>query len=216
MELQMKALQIGLACALVLSLAALGYLFNLNTKLSQEVERVSNQPSASLTTLQQEVDQYREQVDSLESVRVDLEQQLQQAIEQGKASVSSDSNEININLMGSILFTPADGHLTKDGASLLRSLGQSLNDAADSMIHVIGHTDNWPIGSNLRDKYPSNWELAATRAISVSKYLKEEVNIDPSRIYAISAAQYQPVADNESVEGRAQNRRIEIKLVGAR
>lgn len=212
----MKALQIGLVFALIVCLAGAAYLFNQNSKLSEELDEVSTQPDPQLEKLQRELDQFRERVDSLEAVRTDLEQQLQQAIEQGEASVSSDSNEININLMGSILFNPADAHLTENGVALLRSLGPSLNVAADSMIHVIGHTDDWPIGEKLRDKYPSNWELASARAINVAKYLKQRVNIDPTRISAISAAGYQPIADNGSAEGRAQNRRIEIKLIGAR
>jgi len=208
----MKALPAVLSGALLIVAAAVGYLFFQNQELTERLKSASETPSPAV---QQRLDQYRSELAALEAARADLERQLQHEIEQGQAAITRTENELNVSLMGSILFSPADAHLTTEGAELLKSLGKSLGDATEGMIHVVGHTDSWPIGDNLVDKYPSNWELAAARAISVAKYLKEAVGIDPSRMYAISAAQYQPVADNEDFKGRAQNRRIEITLVSA-
>lgn len=206
----MKTLPAALSGVLLIVAIGAGYLMLQNQELSKRLKSATETPSPAV---QQKLDQYRLELTALEAARADLERQLQHQIEQGEAAITRTENELNVSLMGSILFSPADAHLTTEGAELLKSLGASLGGATEGMIHVIGHTDSWPIGDNLRDKYPSNWELAAARAISVAKYLKEAVNIDPSRIYAISAAQYQPVADNEDFNGRAKNRRIEIKLV---
>jgi chemotaxis protein MotB len=72
---------------------------------------------------------------------------------------------------------------------------------------VEGHTDDVPVAR----RYPSNWELAAARASSVVR-LMIELGVEPDRLKAVSRAEFAPVASNETDEGRAKNRRIEIQL----
>ena len=76
-------------------------------------------------------------------------------------------------------------------------------------IIVEGHTDNVPIRTFL---YPSNWELSVARAVSVTRYLVEEHNMDPERFLATGYGEYHPIADNETAEGRARNRRVSIVI----
>jgi chemotaxis protein MotB len=89
---------------------------------------------------------------------------------------------------------------------VLRKLGRRLNELSHS-IEVRGHTDDIPIAG----RYPSNWELAAARASSVSRLLVD-VGVDPARLTVVSRAEYEPIASNDTIEGRAKNRRIEIRL----
>ena len=74
-------------------------------------------------------------------------------------------------------------------------------------ISVEGHTDDIPVAR----RYASNWELAAARASSVVR-LMIELGVDPTRLKAVSRAEFAPVASNDTDEGRAKNRRIEIQL----
>jgi chemotaxis protein MotB len=83
----------------------------------------------------------------------------------------------------------------------------------DKAISIEGHTDDVPIGAELSKQYPTNWELSAVRATTVARYLQENIGIDPGLLSAIGYGEYQPVTSNESEEGRAKNRRIEIVLV---
>ncbi|MCM8626053.1 MAG: OmpA family protein [Candidatus Accumulibacter sp.] len=78
-------------------------------------------------------------------------------------------------------------------------------------IDVQGYTDNEPIGPALRGRYPTNWDLAAARAIDVVRYLQAQ-GVDARNLVAESFGEFQPVASNATPQGRAKNRRIDIVL----
>ena len=80
---------------------------------------------------------------------------------------------------------------------------------AQYRVVVRGHTDDVLIRS---ERYPSNWELAGARASGVVRILADR-GVDPTRLEAVSRGAFEPVASNETPEGRARNRRIEITLV---
>ncbi len=82
----------------------------------------------------------------------------------------------------------------------------------DQRIEVQGHTDNLPISGKLAEHYPSNWELAGARAAVVVRLFAKQ-GVPGSRLMATSYADTQPVASNATPDGRARNRRIEIRLV---
>ena len=81
----------------------------------------------------------------------------------------------------------------------------------DYFVSVVGHTDSQPPSRALAKKYPTNWELAGARAASAVKYLVSQ-GVDPTHLVASSRGEFAPVASNDTPEGRAQNRRIEIIL----
>jgi len=68
------------------------------------------------------------------------------------------------------------------------------------------------VGSALKNKFPSNWELSTARSSAVVRYLQEDGGIEPERLSAIGFSYFKPVASNDDEEGRSQNRRIEIIL----
>jgi chemotaxis protein MotB len=78
-------------------------------------------------------------------------------------------------------------------------------------ISVIGHTDNQQPTGALAQRYPTNWELAAARAANAVKFLVSQ-GVDPRRVIAVSKGEFAPIATNDTPEGRAQNRRIEVVL----
>jgi chemotaxis protein MotB len=74
-------------------------------------------------------------------------------------------------------------------------------------IQIEGHTDNVPINTQ---RFPSNWELSTMRAVNILRYLQNSGAIPSNRLIAVGFGEHQPIADNESDEGRRKNRRIEI------
>src|SRR5690606_38791874 len=80
------------------------------------------------------------------------------------------------------------------------------------LILVEGHTDNSPVVGNV---FYSNWELSVLRATSMVRLLAEQCGSDPTRISATSYSHYRPIANNESLEGRASTRRVEIIMLNA-
>ncbi|KJS68129.1 MAG: hypothetical protein JM57_11020 [Comamonadaceae bacterium BICA1-1] len=107
-----------------------------------------------------------------------------------------------------LLFAPGQAALTPAGQRVIDELLPVLNQAMGHTIVVEGHTDNVPIATA---RFPSNWELAAGRAGAVVRHL-ETRGVNPMRLRATGVADTQPLADNATAQGRAQNRRVEIVL----
>jgi chemotaxis protein MotB len=96
---------------------------------------------------------------------------------------------------------------------VLKKVGAILGEVKDKEIRIEGYTDNVPIGENLRKRFPTNWELSTQRATNVLRFLEEQAGVDGARLSAVGYGPFRPLADNQTPEGRAQNRRIEIVLV---
>jgi chemotaxis protein MotB len=112
---------------------------------------------------------------------------------------------------GGVFFNPGQARLTSAAMSALDYLGPALaNFALDGHgIIVEGHTDSMPINNA---QFPSNWTLSGARASSVVEHLIVNFGIDVQMIAGLGRGQHFPVGDNSTVEGRAQNRRVEIKV----
>lgn len=116
-----------------------------------------------------------------------------------------------------VLFEPARADLSVEGqaevakvAAILASVAGDIPPGIDWIIRVDGHTDNLPLsGAGL---YADNWELSQARALSVVRFMVDALGIPPSRLAANGFGEYQPVAEGDSPEARAQNRRIELKF----
>ena len=93
-------------------------------------------------------------------------------------------------------------------ASLLEGITNKIPNNIDWLIQVEGHTDNVPISNK---EYPSNWELSAARAISVAKIMIKN-GIEPFRINVAGYGQFKPLVENNTIQNRERNRRIELKL----
>ena len=117
--------------------------------------------------------------------------------------------ELVLRLPEQLLFESADTRVNDDGQAALSAVADILRDKAVTL-RVEGHTDNRPI-RNLR--FRSNWDLSAGRATSVIEFLVEACHLDPTRLAAVGYGEHQPVASNDTDEGRAQNRRVDLVLV---
>ena len=123
----------------------------------------------------------------------------------GMVNVSESETGVVITMSDLLLFSAGTAELSEKGADILRKVTAVLSQLAYH-VKVKGHTDNSPINT---EKYPSNWELSASRAAAVVKLLVAG-GMEPTLISAEGYAQYRPVATNDTEQGRAQNRRVEI------
>jgi chemotaxis protein MotB len=111
-----------------------------------------------------------------------------------------------------ILFDSGSADIKKNGKAVLDRVAEILGTITDKQIRIEGHTDNVPIGPVLAIKFPTNWELSTARSTTVVRYLQEK-GVDPRFLSATGYSEYRPVESNESDEGKAKNRRIEIVLI---
>jgi chemotaxis protein MotB len=112
-----------------------------------------------------------------------------------------------------VLFDSGSADIKKNGKNVLDRVGGILKQVTDKQINIEGHTDNVPISPKLQHKFPTNWELSTTRATNVVRYLQEKGGLDPRLLFAAGFAEYRPLDSNDTGEGRAKNRRIEIVLI---
>ena len=133
-------------------------------------------------------------------------------ISQGQVTISELKGKLTVNLEAAILFDSGKVDVKPEGLDILNKMVETLKGVSGKAIRIEGHTDNIQITGGLARTFPTNWELSAERAINVTRYLQEQ-GIDPKNLSATAFAEYKPVADNNSKEGRAKNRRIEITLV---
>lgn len=168
--------------------------------------------TSSLENLQQKAEQVDELQRALEIER-QLNEELREEINEGKVRIS---NMTDVQLEDRLLFGSGQAFIKANGFPVLRKVGSVLKRIEDKHIQVVGHTDNQPIGPSLRHKFPTKWELSASRAISVVRYLVDKVGVPENRISAAAFGDSQPVASNDTAEGRQLNRRVEFKLIPLR
>ncbi len=133
-------------------------------------------------------------------------------LEKDKVTIQQIRDRLTITVVDRVLFESGSDTITPKGMEVLNEVGAVLRDVRDRRIHISGHTDNILIGPSLRGRFRTNWELSTARATSVVRYLVDHAGIDPHMLTAVGHAYTQPVADNDSEEGRSRNRRIEIVL----
>ena len=126
--------------------------------------------------------------------------------------VSAGTGEVRVVLSDQVLFPSGSAVLSKAGQEVLTKLATSLKDAPDNHFIVEGHTDNAPIKNGAKAQFASNWELSAARSLAVVQFLQSS-GIGGSRLESRAYGEHQPTADNDTPEGRSENRRIEIRII---
>jgi chemotaxis protein MotB len=111
-------------------------------------------------------------------------------------------------MANSILFDAGRDRLTKDSKEVIETLAGVFKENPDMMIVVEGHTDSDPVRIH-KNKYQDNWSLSVARSLSVVREM-EEAGVDPNRMTASGKGDTQPIASNETDEGKMKNRRTEF------
>jgi chemotaxis protein MotB len=139
----------------------------------------------------------------------DLLKRFEALIREGRLRVKIVDGRMVVELPTDILFASGKADLSPEGKTALTEVGKVLGTIPERSFQVEGHTDNVPIAT---DRFPSNWELASARAITVVRTLMD-AGVPAGRISAASYADNRPAAPNDTPEGKAANRRIEIVVV---
>jgi chemotaxis protein MotB len=130
-------------------------------------------------------------------------------VKKGELQVRQYKDMLTVDVAEQLFFDSGRADLKDTGKAVLKKVGEAIKGYNDKVVRVVGHTDNVPIKTKT---FPSNWELSVARATTVVRYL-QETGVPPDRMVASGRAEYQPVADNDTPEGRKKNRRIEITLI---
>ena len=151
-----------------------------------------------------------EQMEASEELAEKIEAALEAGDVDNEVSLNYTSQFVQLTIQGSILFDSGKTDIKDDAIPVIDKVGQILETYAGGTIEIEGHTDNVPMSSG--GKYANNDELSSGRALSIFYYLCENTNLDPANIVHTGRGEYSPIADNSTDEGRARNRRVEIKI----
>lgn len=155
-------------------------------------------------------EQYKEQaLAESEQMAEQIEQQIEAGGLQNQVEVDFNAEYVKLTLNGAILFDSAKANIREDAQPLIAKIGTILENYDSNVIEIEGHTDNVPIHSS---KYENNNVLSMYRALSVADFIRDNTTLDPALIKSSGRGEYVPVADNATEEGRARNRRVEIKV----
>ena len=155
--------------------------------------------------------------DAMEQAKLEASEELAEKISEtlqeknlnSEIDVEFTSQYVQLTLNGAILFDSGSVKLKEEALPIMNQVGLILQKYSPGVIEIEGHTDNVPMSGA---KYSNNDELSDGRALSVFYYLVQSTTLDPAMIKHSGRGEYDPVADNSTAEGRAKNRRVEIKI----
>ena len=180
----------------------------------EEIKQTANQQIPKLGISVEDMDDVKQKmlqakIGEIEDQADKIEDSLAQEIGEGLVSVETEGLKIiiRINEKGSF---PSGAAVLKAGFEpVMEKITSAVNDSV-GIVHVTGHTDNIPIST---DWYRSNWELAASRSVTVAHFMLNTKGTDPERIVVQGYADTKPLVPNDTAENRAKNRRVEIIII---
>lgn len=150
----------------------------------------------------------------LDRTRAELATKLAGEIKQGEVVLRLRSGDLIVDVSDKILFDTGKAEVNAHGQKVLRQVAASIIRMPKRVFQVSGHTDAARVKSaDVREHYPTNWELSTARATNVVRFLQEKCGIPGPRLVASGYAEHQPIASNATEKGKQRNRRIEIALL---
>ena len=125
-------------------------------------------------------------------------------------TVEQRDGKVYVSMENKLLFSSGSWAVGAEGRRAVNQLGNVLADNPDIAVLIEGHTDDVPYTGNAQ--LSGNWDLSTKRATEIVKILKENANINPENLTAAGRGEFAPIATNETSEGKAKNRRIEVIL----
>lgn len=196
------------------STALVGELKSRLEQLGQNVDKLASERGA----LQAGLDEAKARLEELRKQKAAAEaraatfrtlvEKLRSMIDAGQIKVTIRNGRMLLALPNDVLFDSGKTEVKKEGKEAITTVAQVLASIGDRRFLVAGHTDNVPIKTA---RFPSNWELSTARAVEVTKLLVTG-GMKPEVLGAVGYGEFDPVSPNETQEGRAQNRRLEIVL----
>jgi chemotaxis protein MotB len=198
---------------------------SLREKIKADEDNLA-QKQSELTAAQQRagdlqalVDELSKSKRKLELAKAELEKKsadyesltgsLKAEIDAGRVEISELRGRTTVKMKDKILFASGSATIGKEGKDSLRAVATALRLIQGKLIRVEGHTDNVPTGG--AGGFATNWELSSARALAVVRFL-QETGIDPTKLAAAGYGEFQPIAANDTPDGRSLNRRIEMVI----
>jgi chemotaxis protein MotB len=146
----------------------------------------------------------------ISAVRKQLEEMLKDELSNHSIRLSEDFRGLTVSLAEAGFFDPGSAVIQPKALAVIDRIAATLQPL-NYGIRVEGHTDNTPIHT---PQFPSNWELSTARATSLLQYLISTAHIPAPRLSAVGYGEYRPIAPNNTSEGRAANRRVDLVIIG--
>ena len=169
---------------------------------------ISENPNIDAGTLGQD---YAQAPQNIREIMRELNNYIESNNLSDRVDVENKRKGLVISLTGEILYEQGRADIRDQGREVLAMISDILNDVPNDIM-IEGHTDDLPIRT---DEFPSNWELSTARAVNVIKFLIEERDFEPARLSAAGYSEYRPVAENNTADGRAENRRVEVVVLNS-
>ncbi len=182
--------------------------------ISDEELEVLQARAAKAEQLQVENEKLKQSKASLQQSVAELNKQLEQEITAKQVLIEQNeqTGAIKVTMQQDILFSSGSYKIDQEGAAdILKKVVESIdNNDGQVMLRIVGHTDNLPVAKKWRKQFSDNWDLSARRAGEVARYLTWGLGFPRENITVAGRADVEPVASNDTPEGRAKNRRIEL------
>lgn len=140
-----------------------------------------------------------------------LNQQLQAEVNADQVKIQQLQDRLKVTILNEILFPEGGWEINQKGRETLNKIIPVLTNLQGKRVEVNGYTDNVPIAPEFRWRFPSNWELSTARATDVVRYLVQQ-GVNPAILSATGYGEQDPVASNDTPQGRSQNRRVELVI----
>ena len=191
-------------------------LLQINHDLNETVAKLSLEKLETIKdkdrTIMELAKEKKKAIAQLKGTYDNLVSELNEEIKKGEIKITQLKDKLTLSMVEKILFDSGSAAIKQNGKEVLARVADILGSIHDKQIRIEGHTDNVQIGPVLAEKFPTNWELSTTRSTTVVRYLQQQ-GVDPTFLSAAGYSEYSPLDTNETEEGKARNRRIEIVLI---
>ncbi|WP_019639964.1 flagellar motor protein MotB [Paenibacillus fonticola] len=182
--------------------------FNSNTKNFNSDNLIPKDSSDGMLKKRDEL--MRKEQQSLEALKKRLDNYIKENGLTTQLNTQLNHSALMITISDNALFSSGEADVKPESRKLAKALSTMLEQFPDYEVVVSGHTDNVPISTS---EFPSNWDLSSGRALNFMKILLLNDKLDPKKFSSTGQGEYHPVASNNTSEGRAKNRRVEVSII---
>jgi chemotaxis protein MotB len=178
----------------------------------KEYEEQIMQLDAQIAEMQKDLADKDSVITEREQVADDLRNNLDDCKGTNAVLVEESEEVVMITVQDDLGFNASQVMVLDTMEPTLDAIGRTINDHPNWDVYVEGFTDSKKVLEEFQEQYPSNWELGAFRSCAVVRYMTNNMGMDAERFAAVSYGPYRPLAENDTPEGRAQNRRVRFTL----
>ncbi len=179
------------------------------SELDQYFTSMGKNQEGDTTTTDAKSEYESEALAESEQMAEQIEQMVADSGVEEEIEIDFNSHYVLLTLNGAFLFDSGSAQIKEESLSLIDKVSLIIGKYSDRIVEIEGHTDNVPISNS---DFRNNNELSSARALAVLEYFVNEKGIDPVKLKSSGRGEYVPISDNSTAEGRARNRRVEVKI----